>query len=91
MFAASEPNLLKVRLKQRVIERRASPLARRYQRRVTALKNNTLTSEYPLTTTSTYLPLVVPAVVVVPIMPTLFYRWVGYIALTMVASLDNQW
>ncbi|KAL0267877.1 UNVERIFIED_CONTAM: hypothetical protein PYX00_010026 [Menopon gallinae] len=35
---ASEPNLLKVRLKQRVIERRASPMARRNQRLITTLK-----------------------------------------------------
>lgn len=31
-LTASEPNLLKVRLKQRVIERRASPMARRQDR-----------------------------------------------------------
>nr|CAD7444672.1 unnamed protein product [Timema bartmani] len=36
--AASEPNLLKVRLKQRVIERRSSPLARRKDRLLAGAK-----------------------------------------------------
>ncbi|KAK6619804.1 hypothetical protein RUM44_006203 [Polyplax serrata] len=39
---ASEPNLLKVRLKQRVIERRASPMARRHQRLLTTLKKKSV-------------------------------------------------
>ncbi|EEB14313.1 histone deacetylase 7A, putative [Pediculus humanus corporis] len=39
---ASEPNLLKVRLKQRVIERRASPMARRNQRLISTLKKKSV-------------------------------------------------
>lgn len=40
LFSASEPNLLKMRLKQRVLERRSSPLVRRKDRAYVRRRSN---------------------------------------------------
>nr|CAD7575522.1 unnamed protein product [Timema californicum] len=56
---ASEPNLLKVRLKQRVIERRSSPLARRKDRLLAGAKRKSQLASMHQTMKCTFLGVVV--------------------------------